>query len=194
MRKVFFRILLVNPLEISQEQLDKLFQIPLDVVAITHLDIPLAKEKLKKLILPSGKRKIFLNPAKLLKEGFGSIGSSIAPTKTGSIEPGVAPTKSGPIEPDEESILNTEEILEMVGKKFQLLGEKEPLLIDRHCQLIKSISYNFNNLWKIWEKSRDIGIISSELDILGQEVAELVGIVSLDDVLDYVFANFCIGK
>ena len=182
--KAFFRILLVNPLQSRQEQLDKLFQTPLDVVAITHLDLPFARERLKELVLPPAKRKIVLNPAKLLEESIGSIGP-----RSGSIEPEV-----GPIGPDEHPISSTEQILEMVGEKFRFFQEKEPLLIDRHCRLIKSINYNFHNLQKLWEKSRDIGIISSELDVLGQEVAELVGIVSLDEVLDYIFANFCIGK
>ena len=199
-KKAFFRILLVNPLESSQEQLDKLSHIPLDMLGITHLDIPLAKEKLKNLTLPSAKRKVIINPAKLLKKGPGSIEpeSDSIETKTGPIEPeihSIGPKLDfGSIEPREIHILNTEQILEEIAEKFRFIQAKEPLLIERHCKLIKLINHNFHNLQKLWENSSDIGIISSELDILGQEIAELVGIISVDDVLDYVFANFCIGK
>ncbi|MCY4523369.1 MAG: GTP-binding protein [Halobacteriovoraceae bacterium] len=185
----FFRVLLLNPLQSHQEQLDKLSKVSLDILGITHMDLPEAFEKLKELKLPRAKKIIILNPAKLLKKNLGSIEPELGP-----IGPKAFSVESGPIGPKAQFVSDTEEILHMALEKFQSLQAKEPLLIDRHCKLINLINYNFNNLWELWKKSGDMAVISSELDILGEQVSQLVGIVSVEDVLEHVFSNFCIGK
>jgi tRNA modification GTPase len=44
------------------------------------------------------------------------------------------------------------------------------------------------------QNQSDMAILSHELNTLGHCLQELLGIVSPDEVLDHIFANFCIGK
>jgi tRNA modification GTPase len=39
-----------------------------------------------------------------------------------------------------------------------------------------------------------VAILSSEVNIFSHYLSELIGVVSPDDVLNSIFANFCIGK
>lgn len=93
--------------------------------------------------------------------------------------------KSGPIEP----VLKSHII-----KKFDISTANNPILLERHRDVInkiysKSIEFS-NNINEI----DDVAILSSEVNILGHSLTELIGIVSPDDVLNSIFANFCIGK
>lgn len=92
---------------------------------------------------------------------------------------------TGPIEP----VLKSHII-----KKFDISTANNPILLERHRDIInkiysKSIEFdnNINGL-------TDVAILSSEVNILGHSLTELIGIVSPDDVLNSIFANFCIGK
>lgn len=112
----------------------------------------------------------------------------IEPAKfeSGPIEPvGPQNQKSGPIEP----LLKT-----LISNKFSQLTSNNPILLERHRASIdkiyaKSIDFS-NNI----EHLDDVAILSSEVNILGHSLVELIGIVSPDDVLNSIFANFCIGK
>ena len=79
-------------------------------------------------------------------------------------------------------------------KKYEDLTANNPILLERHRDVINKIyrdSVSFNN--NINGLS-DVAILSSEVNILGHSLTELIGIVSPDDVLNSIFANFCIGK
>ena len=193
-REGFFKILLVNPFEC--QRLDELREIPMDLLAITHMDLPCAEDFLAKLKFPSSVKIVVLDPL-----GLGSIEPKNG--EGGSIEPkSWTLKKDGSIEPSDfgkereciEVVSDAMRIFELAEKKFRFLQKKNPLLVDRHCRLIKSIYSNFNNLYDLWKKNPDMGIISSELDNFSQDIMELIGVVSLDDVLDCIFSNFCIGK
>ena len=121
-----------------------------------------------------------LGPIEPLLEKLGPIGPNSQ--NTGSIEP---LKTSGPIEP----VLKTQ-----ITEKFNKLTANNPILLERHRDVINKIhleSINFSNNIKGID---DVAILSSELNILGHSLTELIGIVSPDDVLNSIFSNFCIGK
>lgn len=81
-----------------------------------------------------------------------------------------------------------------VNKKYRTLAELKPLLLERHKSLIlKSFSVS-EGYAQVLASSADVGILSHELNDLAHCLQELLGVVSPDEVLDHIFANFCIGK
>ena len=131
-----------------------------------------------------------LGPIEPLSKNTGPIEPPLK--TTGPIEPlskntaPIEPLKtSGPIEP----VLKTQ-----ITEKFNKLTANNPILLERHRDVINKIylgSVNFSNNIKGID---DVAILSSELNILGHSLTELIGIVSPDDVLNSIFSNFCIGK
>ena len=107
---------------------------------------------------------------------FGPIGPIISKTLTG-------PT--GPIEPA---------IKAEIQKKFDLSIANNPILLERHRDVINKIYINSIEFSNNIRDLSDVAILSSEVNILGHSLVELVGIVSPDDVLNSIFENFCIGK
>jgi tRNA modification GTPase len=154
-------------------------------------------------------------PMKNEKEGSPDSKNSAQVLKSGSIEP--SSKNSGPIEPKlEKSSTNLESgpigpingsitnlgpigaiepvLKSHIIKKFDISTANNPILLERHRDVInkiysKSVEFdnNINGL-------TDVAILSSEVNILGHSLTELIGIVSPDDVLNSIFANFCIGK
>ncbi len=85
-------------------------------------------------------------------------------------------------------------VLSSIINKFEMSIENNPIIIPRHNKIINelyNISNNFNNLVDI---ESDFAILSSEVGSMGALLEELIGQVKSDDVLDNIFANFCIGK
>jgi tRNA modification GTPase len=138
---------------------------------------------------------------------FGPIGPKNV--ESGSIEPDLK--NSGPIEP-QNSLKKTAPIEPMpknssiwpgpiepilkanIIKKYEDVTSNNPILLERHRDSINKIyleSASFNNNISALT---DVAILSSEVNILGHCLTELIGIVSPDDVLNSIFANFCIGK
>ncbi|MBC7712993.1 MAG: 50S ribosome-binding GTPase, partial [Rhizobacter sp.] len=117
----------------------------------------------------------------------GSIGplKNAAPIEPLDAELGCGALAPGPIEP----VLKSNII-----KKFEQVTSNNPILLERHRDAVnkiysEAVSFN-NNINGL----TDVAILSSEVNILGHSLTELIGIVSPDDVLNSIFANFCIGK
>lgn len=82
----------------------------------------------------------------------------------------------------------------LINNKYLQLSNANPLLLDRHKQLILRISSLHKTYASFLETEPDVGILSHELNNLAHCLQELLGVVSPDEVLDHIFANFCIGK
>ena len=125
-------------------------------------------------------------PIEPLSKNTGPIGpSSKTSGPMGPIFSGLTENSSGPIEPFLKA---------HIQQKFEKMTANNPILLERHRTVINKIysksvdfSNNINGL-------DDVAILSSEVNILGHSLTELIGIVSPDDVLNSIFANFCIGK
>lgn len=78
--------------------------------------------------------------------------------------------------------------------KFDEITKGRMIFTDRQFDLIDKIYKQALDLSQLLLVSNDIGIVSSELNILGQVVDELFGLADTDAVLNSIFANFCIGK
>ncbi len=212
LKRSFFKILVVNPFETDAEYLDKFIDVEFDLLLISHWDKADFEKRVGKLDLSKLKAKN-RNFASFISGSIGptsnnsgSIGptlnnsGSIGPTlnSSGSIGPtskssgSMGPTSksSGSIGPTEIETL----IKEQIAQKFTLLTANNPILIDRHRASIDRVyskSVTFANNIKNMD---DVAILSSEVNILGNDLAELIGIISPDDVLNSIFSNFCIGK
>jgi tRNA modification GTPase len=124
----------------------------------------------------------------------------------GSIEPGnsgpmgannngsLEPEISGPMGAAQSNSSYLEIINSFVTNKYNKLALDNPILVDRHRRVINDIFSKFNEFQKVTCDTDDIAIISSELNLLGHAISELIGIISPDDVLNSIFSNFCIGK
>jgi len=81
-----------------------------------------------------------------------------------------------------------------INKKYLDASSANPILLERHKSLILSISSLAKGYNSQLKAAQDVGIISHELNDLAHCLQELLGVVSPDEVLDHIFANFCIGK
>lgn len=168
-KNAFFKILVINPFETNMAELNLLKDICVDLVVFTHAD--------QKGFSIEG-IKISGNP-KILFANLGPIG----PVDLGGpIGPGL---ESGPIGP---------KIRDEIIKKFKSLCKDNPILIERHRHVIGEIYSKMLKFQELTTSESDIGILSSELNLLGLKVSDLIGIVSPEDVLTRIFSNFCIGK
>ena len=168
-KNAFFKILVINPFETNMAELNLLKDICVDLVVFTHADQHgFSIEGIK----------ISGNP-KILFANLGPIG----PVDLGGpIGPGL---ESGPIGP---------KIRDEIIKKFKSLSKDNPILIERHRHVIGEIYNKMLKFQELTANEGDVGILSSELNLLGLKVSDLIGIVSPEDVLTRIFSNFCIGK
>jgi len=83
---------------------------------------------------------------------------------------------------------------ERLNNKYLETIKDQPILLDRHKQLILQTSTVLSNYQVLSASELDVAILSHELNALGHCISELLGIVSPDQILNSIFSNFCIGK
>jgi tRNA modification GTPase len=86
------------------------------------------------------------------------------------------------------------EIFNLLNKKYLLVTEGKPILLDRHKGLILQALKISKDYFYLSANETDAAILSYELNTLGHCLSELIGIISPDQVLNSIFSNFCIGK
>lgn len=178
--KSFFKVLLVNPFEFNKNYYKSIANIKFDLILFTHSDIAEFQKKSEMAL-------------KSLIQIFGPMG---ALKKFGPIEP---EAESGLIKPmylDLKSFDNSCKLnlFTIISTKYLKILDFDPILIERHANKINYIYSQFENYKNIASLEQDMAIISSELNIVGHCISELIGIISPDDVLHNIFDNFCIGK
>lgn len=209
MSRAFYKILIVNPFETNSDYLKKFSDINFDFLIISHRDMTNFDQQVASIDFSQIKTR------RLAKASFDSKGSgSIEPfTISGPMGPllnCVGPIEpllenAGPIEPPLKNLGPIEPLLKNagpiepllkadVGEKFNLMTSNNPILLERHRDVINRIYFKSIDLNNNINDLSDVAIISSEVNILGHSLTELIGIVSPDDVLNSIFSNFCIGK
>jgi len=81
-----------------------------------------------------------------------------------------------------------------INKKFEEITSQNPILLDRQKGLIKKINEDMMSYEDLIENTMDMAILDSELQIIGEAISELIGVVNPESVLQHIFKNFCIGK
>ncbi len=205
LNRAFFKILIINPFETNSDYLEKLSGVEFDLLLISHWDKLDFQKKISLLDLS----KIRVNFSASASFETGSIGpisgnqflvGPMGPLKTGSIEPlhfsgSIEPVmKNGPIEPPSKTAPIEPLVKGLLSEKFHKQTANSPILLERHRQCINELYLKKTEFSSKISGIDDIAILSSEVNIFSHYLSELIGILSPDDVLNSIFANFCIGK
>lgn len=189
----FMRVLVVNPFDSHALPTDELGE--LDLILVTHADLEGFDKKFLalKASLPINVP-VVLWGHELLN---GPMGAKLegGPIGAKKISGPMGPLKSaGPIEPGTYLADPSHIISMLAGFKYDILTKNKPILIERQRHLLKRMYLEFSNFKQLSESEEDIAIIASELNRVVTQSQELIGIFTPDDVLQHIFANFCIGK
>ena len=115
----------------------------------------------------------------------------------GPIEPLSESNESGPIEPLEKinSINELKAyILGLSGEKYNKITANSPTFVERQQRSIQDIYKKFEQFQQLMKDEDDLAILDGEIKIIESSLGSLVGYSQADDVLNYIFSNFCIGK
>ncbi len=79
--------------------------------------------------------------------------------------------------------------------KFHQSCDQRPLVLPRHRRLWRQFSRKLKEYEKILKGAdSDLGILSHHLFLLEKDFEAILGVFLPDEVLNEIFANFCIGK
>ena len=185
--KAFYKVLVINPLDYDENNLKTYLSYSPDCIVFTHED------KIQDSYIDLFKK--IIGPIEPVQKS-GPIGAN---KTSGPIEPNI---QNGPIGADSCFLISTfnpsdnffSNINDLVYIKYESIINNQPIVLDRHKEILFSLSDQFEEYSKLLKSESDISIISSELTSLGNCISELIGIVSPNDVLHNIFDNFCIGK
>jgi len=188
----FFKMLVINPFE--EQAWSKDFLSSIDLVVFTHSKKENFDSKLENI------QKAFSQADSVCVD----LGGPIEPVKSGPIGPG---ENGGPIEPDDYfGPIGPEknsgpigpaiqQINKVITAKYKKIQESNPILIERHCMVIKGLYKSLKSLEsEVEQNGQDIGIIDFHVQEIGHKIADLIGVMPPDEVLGDIFSNFCIGK
>lgn len=191
--RAFFKILIINPFETNPSYLDKMSHIKFDFLILSHADQPGFKERIASLNI--SKIKTFTIATASFNSGPMGPELKFGPMGPVDLSGSIGPQNSlGPIEPQDLAGPIEPLLKNLVGKKFKEMTANNPILLERHRSTINKIHLQAQDLYSKINKIDDFAILSSEINILSNYLSELIGIVSPEDVLNSIFANFCIGK
>ncbi|EQC43408.1 tRNA modification GTPase [Bacteriovorax sp. Seq25_V] len=191
----FYKILLLDITKISEFNFSFSEETIFDAIIFNHcdkLEKPINTDSLR--VLPQSRNVFFLSVKEDFLYDFGPMGALL---ESGSIEPLIKKIISGSIGPASENGSTGSigpKISDEIRAKFSLLKSQDPIVVDRHRQVINEISDSYDVFTSNINNLGDIAIISAESRILGNKISELIGIISPDDILSNIFSNFCIGK
>ena len=174
-REAFFKILLIDPYTLDPRELAPFLDIHFDLVLFTFGD----RGQTQKIEIPVGYNYY----------GYVSL-------QSGPIGPGEIELRSGPIEPLSMTIQPQKltAIESIVVESYLKLLEGDEILIPRQRVLIDECFSLFKDFQRQMSAEKDMAIVASELNIIGQKIEALLGLTPVDEVLDGVFSRFCIGK
>ena len=188
-KKSFFKVLVINP-HVDFELPQEVSQI--DFIIFSHCEKKGSLDHCSRIISDAGLE--------------GTPGILIGLNESGSIGPfdkfkffgpiGPKNEGAGPIGPTKSK--NVKEALRLfegvIASKYEKLMQSDPIVVERHSAVIRDAFLYAREFDETYKKVEDAGILSSEVNVLGEKVSELIGIVNPDSVLNGVFMNFCIGK
>lgn len=64
----------------------------------------------------------------------------------------------------------------------------------RHYEALKKIEQQIGIIFEAFTDGKSADLITSDVNVILRYLSEITGQVSNKDILDYIFANFCIGK
>ena len=177
-KKAFYTLYVCNPFQATEGSLVP-EGLKADGIVFTHADCEGFCQRVRELDIPVN-LETYLSAAPMGAgpETGGSIGAKLAQK-----------LKTAPIEP-----LCIESLWGKLGERYREKTACHPIASIRQEQKIKVLYHKLLKFKEVARESDDICIVSNELNLLAKDVDELVGIVSPDDVLKEVFANFCVGK
>ena len=170
----FFKILVINPEDNTDDIFEKIDLAGVDLFVFTHKDFNQSTE-LEKVLpsLPEGSSATYISLVGPIEPSFfGPMGAKYDSNNVGPIEP----------------------ILQMILAKYKNIVKSSAIIVPRHGQVLEEIAQEASRFQQVMIHNFDLGILSSESSIIGTKIQELIGQVAADDVLGHVFANFCIGK
>ncbi|MBF0311913.1 MAG: 50S ribosome-binding GTPase [Oligoflexia bacterium] len=180
----FFKVLVLNPFDIANggDSGKDFAGITFDLLVLTHNDKENFTKKTSEQSFKEYLSKIKFHELLLC----GPIGPAMGGTAV----------SVGPIGPE-----FSEEFLKLLLAKYALITKESPIILERHRQLIRKIHKHTLELQKLCvigvesvDEFIDFAVAATIVDLIGQDISELIGVVSPDHVLKSIFDNFCIGK